>query len=56
MRVLYLAALQQREDSALMRHELAYILGQMQNRKACDVLSKILRDESDDVLVRHEVS
>jgi deoxyhypusine monooxygenase len=38
-----------------MRHELAYILGQMQNRKACEVLSKILRDESDDVLVRHEV-
>lgn len=47
-------ALQQREDSELMRHELAYILGQMQNPIACKVLSSILEDENDDILVRHE--
>jgi deoxyhypusine monooxygenase len=47
-------ALQIREDSALMRHELAYILGQMQNSTACKFLSEILEDETDDLLVRHE--
>ena len=41
-------------DTALMRHELAYILGQMQHREMCPVLSAILEDEEDDVLVRHE--
>jgi deoxyhypusine monooxygenase len=46
--------LRQREDGALMRHELAYILGQIQNRLACSTLSQILDDENDDVLVRHE--
>lgn len=43
-----------REDGALMRHELAYILGQMRNRDACPFLTSILEDESDDILVRHE--
>jgi deoxyhypusine monooxygenase len=47
-------ALLQRADSSLMRHELAYILGQIQNPKACETLSQILDDETDDVLVRHE--
>ena len=41
-------------DSALMRHELAYILGQMQHKELCPVLSSILQDEEDDILVRHE--
>ena len=41
-------------DSALMRHELAYILGQMQHRELCPELIAILSDENDDVLVRHE--
>ena len=47
-------SLQIREDSELMRHELAYILGQMQHKIVCDLLEKILMDESDDVIVRHE--
>jgi deoxyhypusine monooxygenase len=47
-------ALMMREDGALMRHELAYILGQMRNRDACPFLTSILEDESDDILVRHE--
>ena len=49
-----LDALKQKEDSSLMRHELAYILGQMQNPIACNILSNILEDEEDDVIVRHE--
>ena len=47
-------ALRQRDDSDLMRHELAYILGQMQFIEATDTLSNILKDENDSVLVRHE--
>jgi deoxyhypusine monooxygenase len=47
-------ALRQREDSSLMRHELAYILGQMQCNEATETLSNILKDENEDILVRHE--
>lgn len=47
-------ALQNKDDSALMRHEIAYILGQIQNPSVCPLLASILQDESDDVLVRHE--
>lgn len=43
-----------RDDSSLMRHELAYILGQMQYKEACGVLASILEDETEDLLVRHE--
>jgi deoxyhypusine monooxygenase len=43
-----------REDSSLMRHELAYILGQMQMTQCCPTLSGILENEDEDVLVRHE--
>lgn len=43
-----------REDGALMRHELAYILGQMRNIDACPILTAVLMDETDDILVRHE--
>ena len=48
------SALQIRQDSALMRHELAYILGQMQFHHVCPILISILEDEDDDILVRHE--
>lgn len=47
-------ALNIREDSALMRHELAYILGQMQHSVVCPQLEAILLDENDDLIVRHE--
>lgn len=49
------AAIQVREDSSLMRHELGYILGQLRNAGACETLTHILSDESEDLLVRHEV-
>jgi deoxyhypusine monooxygenase len=47
-------ALRIRADGELMRHELAYILGQMGNVDACPALTAVLEDEGDDVLVRHE--
>jgi len=34
-------ALLNKKDSALLRHELAYILGQMQNPCACEVLNEV---------------
>lgn len=49
-------ALRNHEDSALLRHELGYILGQMQNQSACGVLEEILGDVTDDVMVRHEAA
>lgn len=47
-------ALLNTQDSSLMRHELAYILGQMQYKHICSTLIQILEDESEDLLVRHE--
>ena len=47
-------ALTNRGDSSLMRHELAYILGQMQLSECCATLAKILETEDEDLLVRHE--
>lgn len=51
-----LDALEQRQDSSLMRHEIAYILGQVGNTSACASLTSVLSDEADDVLVRHEAA
>ncbi len=47
-------ALINRADSSLMRHELAYILGQMQLAYCCKTLAEILEAEDEDLLVRHE--
>lgn len=47
-------ALKIREDSSLMRHEIAYILGQMQFDIVCPLLQSILTDETEDLIVRHE--
>jgi deoxyhypusine monooxygenase len=47
-------ALRNKADTPLMRHELAYILGQVQNALVCPMLTSILADETDDILVRHE--
>ncbi|KAL0662971.1 hypothetical protein Bca4012_099808 [Brassica carinata] len=43
-------------DSALLRHEVAYVLGQLQNKAALDTLSKILRDVNEHPMVRHEAA
>lgn len=42
------------DDSALLKHELAYCLGQMQDRGAIPVLTRVLQDRDQDAMVRHE--
>lgn len=42
--------------SALLRHEVAYVLGQLQNKAASDALSMILRDVNEHPMVRHEAA
>ncbi|EYU46477.1 hypothetical protein ABFS83_04G039100 [Erythranthe nasuta] len=43
-------------NSALLRHEVAYVLGQLQNKKASDALSDVLRDVNEHPMVRHEAA
>ncbi len=40
--------------SPLIRHEMGYVLGQMQQVRACGSLEAVLADTGDDVMVRHE--
>ncbi|XP_071738188.1 deoxyhypusine hydroxylase isoform X2 [Rutidosis leptorrhynchoides] len=42
--------------SALLRHEVAYVLGQLQNKAASDALSSILKDVNEHPMVRHEAA
>ncbi|XP_005999531.1 deoxyhypusine hydroxylase [Latimeria chalumnae] len=42
------------DESALLKHELAYCLGQMQDEYAIPVLIKVLEDTSQEPMVRHE--
>lgn len=42
------------DDSALLKHELAYCLGQMQDEQAIPVLEDVLKDTSQEPMVRHE--
>jgi deoxyhypusine monooxygenase len=48
-------ALRRTDGTALFRHEIAYVLGQMQDATAVPDLLAVLRDVSDDTVVRHEV-
>jgi deoxyhypusine monooxygenase len=43
------------DPSALLKHELAYCLGQMKRTSALPVLESVLRKEDEDPMVRHEV-
>ncbi len=43
-------------ESALLRHELAYVLGQMQDSLAVPTLIRVLSDEEEHVMVRHEAA
>ena len=49
-------ALTSDESSALLRHELAYVLGQMQHGAALEALSDILRRKNEHCMVRHEAA
>ena len=43
-------------ESALLRHEIAYVLGQMQNPTALPTLIQRLEDNTEHVMVRHEAA
>ncbi|KDQ15021.1 hypothetical protein BOTBODRAFT_32026 [Botryobasidium botryosum FD-172 SS1] len=45
-----------RDSSALLKHELAYVLGQISDPSAVPVLSAVLEDKSEDPMVRHEAA
>lgn len=44
------------DDSALLKHELAYCLGQMQDTSAIEVLTNVLKDKNQEPMVRHEAA
>ncbi|KAI9179382.1 deoxyhypusine hydroxylase [Blastocladiella emersonii ATCC 22665] len=44
------------DESALLKHELAYVLGQMKLPAAIPVLSSVLETEGEDPMVRHEAA
>ncbi|XP_012283100.1 deoxyhypusine hydroxylase [Orussus abietinus] len=44
------------DTSALLKHELAYCLGQMQDPSAIPVLVNVLRDDTQEAMVRHEAA
>lgn len=44
------------DDSALLKHELAYVLGQMKNPHAHGVLLQVLATKDEDPMVRHEAA
>lgn len=43
-----------KDSSALLKHELAYCLGQMQDPAAINILMSVLEDLSQEPMVRHE--
>ncbi|XP_078177035.1 ARM repeat superfamily protein [Carex rostrata] len=43
-------------NSALLKHEVAYVLGQLQNKASSAALSRVLRDETEHPMVRHEAA
>jgi len=51
-----LAALADRGQGALLRHEVAFALGQMQAAEAVPALVRVVRDASDHEMVRHEAA
>lgn len=44
------------DESALLKHELAYCLGQIKRISALPILESVLTNENEDPMVRHEVS
>lgn len=43
-----------KDPSSLLKHELAYCLGQMQDSRANPVLIEVLKDTNQEPMVRHE--
>jgi len=44
------------DDSAIFRHEIAYVLGQMQQPAAIKALQKLLSNMKEHAMVRHEAA
>eukprot|EP00061_Rhincodon_typus_P017483 g46191.t1 len=44
------------DESVLLKHELAYCLGQMQDQRAIPILIRVLQDHSQEPMVRHEAA
>ena len=44
------------DDSALLKHELAYVLGQIKDTRALPRLEEVLSDEKEHAMVRHEAA
>jgi deoxyhypusine monooxygenase len=44
------------DESVLLKHELAYCLGQMQHPQAIPILTAILKNEQENPIVRHEAA
>jgi deoxyhypusine monooxygenase len=53
---LLLQTLPFQKDSVLLRHEFAYVLGQLEEKAATSTLRQILHDEEEDCIVRHEAA
>jgi len=45
-----------KDKSALFRHEIAYVLGQLQNPAAINALKEVLKNEHENGMVRHEAA
>ncbi|CDO65821.1 deoxyhypusine hydroxylase [Plasmodium reichenowi] len=43
-------------DSILLRHEIAYVIGQISNEKCNNILINLLSDENENIMVRHEAA
>ncbi|ETW35064.1 hypothetical protein C923_04347 [Plasmodium falciparum UGT5.1] len=43
-------------DSVLLRHEIAYVIGQISNEKCNNILINLLSDENENIMVRHEAA
>lgn len=55
-RVIYIIGKGFQGPSALLKHELAYVLGQLRNPLALPILTSVLRNLGEDPMVRHEAA
>jgi deoxyhypusine monooxygenase len=44
------------DNSNLLKHEIAYVLGQMKNTESLQILYQVLADKTQDAMVRHEAA
>ena len=51
-----LSKLLRSSSSALLKHEVAFVLGQLQNKEATEILVDVLKDPTEHAMVRHEAA